>query len=114
MLQQALISKQRPTALQIIAAAGDLDQATTPIALSVAVGLRRIAQALGQVPGIVFLEILLVAQLSHMLQLPGLVADLRQEGGDAPGGTDITARHGVSEDQDERPCLSAGAWKNHE
>jgi len=57
--QEALITKQRQAAAQVIVAAGGLDQATTAVALAIAVELRRIAQLRRQIAGVVLAQVLL-------------------------------------------------------
>ncbi|MOA51191.1 hypothetical protein D3C78_1743070 [compost metagenome] len=58
---------------------GDLDQAATAIALAITVRFRGITQLHGQIAGVVFAQVLIAAQLTHVLQLTGFVPDLREE-----------------------------------
>ncbi|MNV84728.1 hypothetical protein D3C71_1786230 [compost metagenome] len=94
--------------MTVVVTAGDLNQATTPKALTVAVRFRGVAQTRGQCAGVVLAQVLSTAQLAHVLQLPRLMADLREESGDAFGGIDVVVSHGAVEWRNENARLSAG------
>jgi hypothetical protein len=86
LLQQTLIAEQRLAARQVVASAGDLDQATATVFLAIAIGFGGVAQAGGQGAGVVFAQVLITAQFTYVAQFAGFVADLGEEGGDAFGG----------------------------
>ncbi|MNY46597.1 hypothetical protein D3C86_1817900 [compost metagenome] len=74
--------------------AGDLDQATTAIALAIPIRFRGVAQPHGQIAGVVFAQVLIATQFTHVLQLTGFVPDLREECRLAFRRVDLPVGHG--------------------
>ena len=107
-LQQALIAKQPEAALAIVAAPGDLDQPAPAITLTVAIGLGGVAQACRERAGVVLAQVLITAQLAHVLQLPGFVTDLGQERRLALRRIDLPMGHGGVEWRNKNARLAAG------
>ena len=87
------VKGQRFAAHHVVGSAGDLDQATASILLAVAIRLGGVAQALGQCAGVVFTQVLVIAQFADVAELAGLVADLGDKGGDALRADDLEADH---------------------
>ncbi len=87
------VKGQRFAAHHVVGPAGDLDQATAPVLLAVAIRLWCVAQALGQCAGVVFAQVLVIAQFAHVAELARFVADLGDKGGDAFRADDLEADH---------------------
>ncbi|PAV69425.1 hypothetical protein WR25_22759 [Diploscapter pachys] len=84
--------------------------ATATVALAIAVSFGRIAQAQGQDAGVVAGQVLVVAQLFHIAQLAGLMADLGQERGNALRVVDLPVGHGRVQRRQESGDARAGKW----
>ncbi len=87
------VKGQRFAAHHVVGPARDLDQATASILLTVAVRLGGVAQALGQCAGVVFTQVLVIAQFAHVAELARLVADLGDKGGDSFCADNLEADH---------------------
>src|SRR5690606_14232299 len=68
-LQQTLVAKQRHAAGAVVVAPCNLDQPPAAVPLTVAVRLRRVAQAQGQGAGVVTGQVAIAAQLLHVTQV---------------------------------------------
>lgn len=80
---------QRLAAFGIIGPTCDLNQVAPTVELTVAVGLWRVAQTLGQLAGVVLRRVLAAAQLAHVAKLVQLMAYLGDESGNVLPGDDL-------------------------
>ena len=88
--------------------AGDLDQPTAAIALTVTVRCRGVPQLRSQRAGVVLAEVLITAQLAHILQLAGLMTDLGKEGRLTLWRIDLAVSHGRVQGGYKNARLAAG------
>ncbi|KPW36139.1 hypothetical protein ALO87_200026 [Pseudomonas syringae pv. apii] len=103
------VQAKRFAARLVVGPAGDLDQAPPTIELAVAISLGRIAQALGQLAGVVLRQVGAAAQLADVTQLSRLVAHLGNERRDAQPRDDLVLAHCCVQDGCKNAGFLAGA-----
>lgn len=106
------VQPQRLPARFIVGPPRHLNQPATPVKLTVAIGLWRVAQTQRQLPGVVPGQVTVVTQLTHVTKLPGFMPDLGDEPGDAQPGIDGVAGHGGVESGNKNAGLQAGAGED--
>src|SRR5207253_9330666 len=106
--QQTFVTEQRQAAAQVVAMAGNLDQAATAKTLAITIRFRGVAQFHGQSAGVVLAQVLIAPQLTDVLQLARLVPDLGQERSLTFRRIDLPVRHGSVKGRYKNARLAAG------